>query len=168
MIDRSKLQDLPQGGQAADAWAKPPRPKAVRRAHVLERLEADNKLWIATASADGSAHLVPFSFVWDGQHVTMATRSDSPAARNAERGGTARLALGDFSDVILIDGPLSVVDPQHVEGQVADRLARVSAIDGRRAPGFVYLQLRPRRIQTWWSGAELGSPTVMRNGQWLT
>jgi hypothetical protein len=28
-----------------------------RRAHVLQRLQSDDKLWIATASRDGSAHL---------------------------------------------------------------------------------------------------------------
>jgi hypothetical protein len=35
-------------------------------------------------------------------------------------------------------------------------------------PGFVYLQLEPWRIQAWWSGAELATPTVMREGRWLS
>jgi hypothetical protein len=26
---------------------------------------------------------------------------------------------------------------------------------------------KPVRVQAWWSGAELGSPTIMRNGRWL-
>jgi hypothetical protein len=161
------IQNLPQGGQAQQAWSKPPRSKSERRAHVLRKLEADNKLWIAMASSDGSAHLVPFSYVWDGQRVTMATSQDSPAAKNATRSGKARLALGDFSDVVLIDGSISVVQPRDIADHVADRLAGVSAIDGRTAPGFVYLQLLPSRIQAWWSGAELAAPTLMRGGQWL-
>jgi hypothetical protein len=164
----SQLHDLPQGGDAPVAWSKPPRSKSERREHVLQRLQSDNKLWIATASSDGSAHLVPFSFVWDGQRVTMATAQDNPAARNAGRTGKARLALGDFTDVILVDGAISVVAPDQVESAVADRLTQVSAIDARKAPGFVCLQLVPERIQTWWSMAELGSPTVMRKGQWLS
>src|SRR5262245_15959026 len=139
--------DLPQGGQAPAAWAKPTRTKTDRRAHVLQKLQSDDKLWIATVSADGSAHLVPFSFVWDSQRLTMATRADGPAAQNAARTGKARLALGDFDDVVLIDGAVSVVGPDQVESSVADRLAHTSAIDGRRAPGFVYLQLVPNRIQ---------------------
>ena len=56
------------------------------------------------------------------------------------RTGTARLALGDFSDVVLIDGD---------------------------APGFAYLQVVPRRVQAWWSGAELATPTIMREGRWV-
>jgi hypothetical protein len=164
----TQLRDLPQGGQAAAAAARPPRSRPERRAHVLDRLQSDDKLWIATASSDGSAHLVPFSFVWDGQRVTMATRHDNPAARNSARTGKARLALGDFGDVVLIDGSVSVVPPDQIESRVADRLAGASAIDGRRAPGFVYLQLVPERIQAWWSSTELTHPTVMRDGQWLS
>src|SRR5262249_10642713 len=146
----------------------PLRTRTERRAHVLNRLQTDDKLWIATAASDGSPHLVPFSFVWDGQRVTMATREDSPVARNGASTGKARLALGDYADVVLIDGSVSIVEADAIDADVADRLARASAIDGRRAPGFVYLQLVPRRIQAWWSGAELASPTVMRNGEWLT
>jgi len=164
----TQLRDLPRGGQASAAWAKPPRTRTERRAHVLQRLQSDDKLWIATASSDGSAHLVPFSFVWDGDRVTMATRRDNPAARNAARTGKARLALGNFGDVVLIDGSVSVVRPDQVDGSVADRLARASAIDGRRAPGCVYLQLVPTRIQAWWSSGELANPTVMRDGEWLS
>jgi general stress protein 26 len=164
----TQLNDLPQGGQAQDAWGKPARSKAERRAHVLRMLESENKLWIATASPDGSAHLVPFSFVWDGAHIYMATSRDNPAARNAGRTGKARVALGNFGDVVLIDGPVAIVSPQDLDDALAERLQRVSAIDARHAPGFVYLKLTPWRVQAWWSASELGSPTIMREGQWLT
>jgi hypothetical protein len=98
----------------------------------------------------------------------MATRQDNPAARNAASTGDARVALGDFADVVLIDGPVTVVSQQAMNSTVADRLAGVSGIDARCAPGFVYLQLLPTRIQAWWSNAaELASPSVMRDGRWL-
>jgi len=130
-------------------------------------LESANKLWIATASADGSAHLVPFSFVWDGARITMATRHDNPAARNAARTGKARVALGNVDDVVLIDGSVKVAPPGDVDDALAERLSRVSAIDAKRLPGYVYLQLTPWRIQAWWSVSELGTPTIMRDGRWL-
>ena len=162
------VDNLPKGGQAQQAWAKPARSKTQRRADVVGKLESDNKLWIATASPDGNAHLVPFSFVWDGEHVIMATRQDSPAARNAARTGTARVALGDFGDVALIDGRVTLVSQQAMDSAVADRLASVSGIDAQHTPGFIYLQLLPTRIQAWWSNAaELASPTLMRDGRWL-
>src|SRR5262249_3826394 len=154
------------GGQAAQAWGKPPRSKAERRAHVLRVLETENKLWIATASEDGSAHLVPFSFVWDGSRVTMATRHDNPAARNVAHTGQARLAVGNYGDVVLIDGRVEAVSPREIDPALAERLRHVAAIGGQRTPGLVYLQLEPTRVQAWWSASELASPTVMRDGQW--
>ncbi len=44
---------------------------------------------------------------------------------------------------------------------------QLDTFDGRRALGFVYPRLTPRRIQTWWSGGEMANPTIMRDGQWL-
>lgn len=127
------LNDLPQGAQAQTAWGKPARSKTERHAHVLRMLESENKLWIATASPDGRAHLVPFSFLWDGQRLSMATKRGDPAARNAGRTGKARVALGNFGDVVLIDGPVAAVSPQEVDDALAERLQRVSAIDAQRA-----------------------------------
>src|SRR5579885_1602481 len=131
------------------------------------RLEAEDKLWIATAAADGSSHLVPFSFVWDGVRVSLATARDNPAAHNVARTGKARLALGSISDIVLIDGTVSVIALQALDDILAERLSRVSAINARQAPGYVYPQLPPVRIQAWWSAAERAHPTIMREGRWL-
>lgn len=161
------LHDLARGGQAPEAWSKPPRTRAERRSHVLHLLQSENKLWIATAGEDGSAHLVPFSFVWDGAGIVMATREGSPAARNAGRTGRARVALGSFADVVLIDGDVTVSSFEAIDEEVVEQLSRASAIDGRKAPGFAYLRLTPWRVQAWWSMAELPSPTIMRDGRWL-
>jgi hypothetical protein len=156
-----------RGGQAERATSKPPRSKGERKNHVLRRLESDDKLWIATASEDGSAHLVPFSFVWDGVRIVAATHTDGPAARNARRTRSARVALGDFRDVILIDGEVPVTRYDGVDPDTAQRLARVSALDGRTSPSVAYLQLTPSRVQAWWSMTELPTPTLMRDGHWL-
>lgn len=156
-----------RGGQAARADSKTPRTKTERKEHVLHRLESDDKLWIATASDDGGAHLVPFSFVWDGAHIVAATHTDGPAARNARRTGKARVALGSFGDVVLIDGDVTVTPYEGVDQQVAERLVRVSAMDGRTSPTVAYMQLTPTRVQAWWSMSELATPTVMKGGRWL-
>ena len=44
---------------------EPPRSRSRRKQDVLARLEQDEDLWVATASADGEPCLVPLSFVWD-------------------------------------------------------------------------------------------------------
>jgi hypothetical protein len=86
------------------------------------------------------------------------------------RTGKDRLALGnihDIVDIVLIDGAITVIALQAHNDVLAERLSRVSAIDAGQAPGYVYLQLTPVRIQAWWSAAELAQPTIMREGRWL-
>ena len=159
--------DWGRGGQVEEASSRPVRSKAERKRHVRHVLESENKLWIATASEDGSAHLVPFSFVWDGERIVAATSERSPAARNAGRTGKARVALGTFGDVVLIDVHATVAAYDSIDADVAERLVHVSALDGRSSSSVVYLRLVPWRIQTWWSLQELAKPTVMRGGRWL-
>lgn len=162
-----ELSDLPQGGQAERAWSRSPRTLAERRAHVLRVLESENKLWIATVSSDGSPHVVPFSYVWDGRQITMATLAGSKVAQNAAHSPRARLAFGSSGDVVLVDGELRIVGSQEIDARTAERLAWVSAVDARRARGLIYLQLTPERIQAWWCIAELSRPAGMRDGVWL-
>ena len=159
--------DWGRGGQVGEASSRRVRSKMERKGHVLRMLESENKLWIATASDDGSAHLVPFSFVWDGERIVAATSERSPAARNARRTGKARVALGTFGDVVLIDASATVTGYGGIDTDVAERLAQVSALDGRSSPSVAYLQLTPWRVQTWWSLQELAKPTIMRGGRWL-
>ena len=159
--------DWDRGGQAERASARPLRSKAERKDHALRMLESSDKLWIATASEDGSAHLVPFSFVWDGRRIVSATSDRSPAARNAGRTGRARVALGTFGDVVLVDAHAAVTAYDGVDAEVVERLVRVSALDGRSSASVAYLQLTPWRVQVWWSLQELATRTVMRDGRWL-
>ena len=59
----------------------PARSTAERRRDVLAHLTDDIDLWLATASADGEAHLVPLSFVWHGDRIIMSTARVNPAIR---------------------------------------------------------------------------------------
>ena len=59
--------------------AQPPvRSRADRTADTLERLSRDVDLWVASASEDGRAYLVPLSYHWDGSTLTIATPSARP------------------------------------------------------------------------------------------
>jgi general stress protein 26 len=159
--------DWGQGGQVERASSRPSRSRAERKRHVLRMLESENKLRIATASEDGSAHLVPLSFVWDGERIVAATNVQSPVARNAQRTGKARVALGTFGDVVLIDLHATVTSHEAIDGNVAERLVRVSALDGRSSSSVAYLHLTPWRVQAWWSLQEPVRPTIMPSGRWL-
>src|SRR6266542_3678231 len=63
------------------------RSRVDRTADTLERLSHDVDLWVASASEDGRAYLVPLSYHWDGSTLTIATPSASPTARNLIRAG---------------------------------------------------------------------------------
>src|SRR4029453_12291149 len=77
---------------------EPPRSRSERTADTLERLRRDVDLWVASASEDGEAYLVPLSYHWDGSTLTIATPSASPTARNLLRAGWVRAALGQPRD----------------------------------------------------------------------
>ena len=87
----------------------PARPAEQRKRDVLALLEREVDVWVASASADGEAMLLPLSFVWDGSRLTVSTPLASRTARNLIRAGVARVALGGTRDVVLIDGTLEVI-----------------------------------------------------------
>ncbi|WP_116948828.1 pyridoxamine 5'-phosphate oxidase family protein [Jiangella endophytica] len=143
-----------------------PRALAERREVARHRLSTHQRLWLATGSDGHGAHLIPVSFVLAGEYVAMATFERSRTMANLRARPRARLAIGDTDDVVAIDGDVSIVEVADVDATVADRYAQVSH-DPRRIPGFLYLYLRPDRIQVWNGFHEYGGRTVMLDGSWL-
>jgi hypothetical protein len=136
---------------------------------ILERRHAD--AWVASASPEGSAHLVPLSFAWDGVDATVVVKESSPTARNIVAAGRARLGFGTTRDVVIVDAALvsqaSVADAAAavIAGYAAQADWDPSALDDRDE--YVYLVLRPQRIQVWRESNELAGRTVMRGGVWV-
>jgi hypothetical protein len=147
-----------------------PRPCARRKADVVAKLgEHEADVWVASASADGVAHLVPLSLAWDGECIVVALEQDSLTARNVTAGGRARLALGPTRDVVVIDAVLDVAVPVTGEpSALAEEYAEQAGWDPRDATegAYVYLRLRPVRIQAWREADEIAGRTVMRDGRW--
>ena len=144
-----------------------PRSRAQRREDTLARLRDDVDVWVASASADGDAYLVPLSYYWDGSGLLMATPRNSPTGRNLLRAGRARVALGTTRDVVMIEGPVEEVtivgDPQ-----LGDAHASTTGFDPRALSGdWVYLRLVPAGIQAWREENELAGRRIMRAGEWL-
>jgi len=143
-----------------------PRTTAERIADVREKLENDEDLWVASASADGRAYLIPLSFSWDGIWLTVATPRKSRTARNLRRAGWARMALGPTRDVVMLEGPVVEMaldaDPQLAEDHAAQ------AFDARGEPQeYVFIRLKPETIQAYRTDQELANRVVMRHGNWL-
>lgn len=77
-----------------------------------------------------------------------------------------RAAVGSPTDVLVIDALAIAVAAYDVDEAAKDGYAEASRIP-RGTPGFVYVQLRPERMQVWKGPAEFAGRTVMRDGEWL-
>ena len=146
---------------------EPARSPEQRKRDTLALLERAIDVWVASASADGEAMLVPLSFVWDGRRLTVSTPLASKTGRNLIRAGVARVALGATRDVVLIDGTLEVI-PLGTEPELEEAHAQATEFDPRTlADEYVYLRLTPQRIQAWREVNELAGRHVMRDGRWV-
>ena len=144
-----------------------PRPRARRRADVLEKLRTDVDLWVPSADAGGNAYLVPLSFHWDGHTLVLATPRTSRTAVNLIRAGRARVALGPTRDVVIVEGALEAMpigaDPEREEAH-----ARATGFDPRTlSEEYVYLRITPQTIHAWREANELAGRLLMRDGRWL-
>lgn len=148
-----------------------PRSTAQRIADTLSQLRAPAvDAWVATAGpGSGEPHLVPLSLAWLSDRVVLATDATSRTAVNLSTGGRARLGLGPTRDVVLIDAYLeaSIPVPQ-APVDLAEGYAAQADWEPRTAgAGYVYLVLRPDRIQAWREVDELAGRTLMRGGVWV-
>ncbi len=151
-----------------------PRSGAERKADTLARLHTKGiDVWVASASApergSAQAHLVPLSLAWIDERVVVAVESDSRTARNITEHGTARLGLGPTRDVVMIDAVLDrAIKLEDAPDALTEGYAGQADWDPRTAGGqYLYLVLRPERIQAWREANEIAGRTLMRAGSWV-
>jgi hypothetical protein len=144
------------------------RSAAQRKSDAVEKLNKDQDVWVATADDRGIAHLVPLSLCWHDGMVVVAVEASSRTARNASASGQARLALGPTRDVVMIDAQASVVARQDagpaITGAYRERTGWEPGSDGA---SWVYVLLKPAKIQVWRDVDEIAGRTVMADGTWL-
>jgi hypothetical protein len=148
--------------------ADPPRTKAQRKADVLAKLSAEvADTWVATADASWP-YLVPLTMAWSGGRIVLATDQGTPTARNIVASGQARLALGHTRDVVMVDARWERTIPVAHPDPVGDAYAAQNDWDPRTAgDGYIFLILRPDRVQAWREVNEIPDRTLMRGGIWL-
>lgn len=150
-----------------------PRGLGQRKADALAKLGTPTlDGWVASASVSkrGSAraHVVPLSLVWLDGRVLISVEADSVTARNVQEHGTARIAIGPTRDVVVIDAVFEKAVAVSEAPELADAYAGQADWDPRTASGeWVYMVLRPERIQAWRESNELAGRTLMREGAWL-
>jgi hypothetical protein len=145
-----------------------PRSGPERRRDTEHRLSHDVDLWVASASADGGAYLVPLSFDWDGEALLISTAADSPTGRNLAATRSVRLGLGLTRDVSMIDGEVEVLPLDAVPSETGDRFAARTGFDPRTlTSAYFWFRVTPRRVQAWREVDELPGRELMRDGRWL-
>jgi hypothetical protein len=145
-----------------------PRDAATRKADTLAMWATPAiDVWVATASPTGDVHLVPLSLAWTGERMVVAVQETSRTARDLVASGRARLAVGPTRDVTMVDAVLEGVVAVAEAGELAEAYAAQADWDPRRSTGYVYLVLRPERVQAWRESDEIAGRTLMRDGTWL-
>jgi hypothetical protein len=141
-----------------------------RKADALSKLMAvEANVWVGSASPNGDVHLVPVSHTWNGSQVVIATGPKSRTVTNMTVNPRTRLALGETRDVVMIDALLVETFPaSEAPASLAEAYAAQAGWDARTdSANYVYLLLRPERIQVWSEGEDLAGRTIMRNGEWV-
>ena len=144
------------------------RDRETRKADTLAMLATPAiDVWVATASAAGGPHLVPVSLAWVDERVVIAVEATSVTARNLNASSRARLAVGPTRDVVMIDGVLEKAVDVATDDELGAAYVGQADWDPRRSMGYVFLVLRPVRVQAWREANEIAGRTLMRDGTWL-
>lgn len=145
-----------------------PRDRATRKADLLAALTAPAAdVWVATASPDSTPYLVPLSLAWIDERAVIALDGGSPTARNIQGSRIARLAVGPTRDVALMDAVLERSAGVDDDAALGEAYAAQADWDPRGLSGYVFLVLRPTRIQAWRESNELAGRLLMRDGEWV-
>ena len=144
------------------------RDRETRKADTLAMLATPAiDVWVATASTAGAPYLVPVSLAWVEERVVIAVERSSVTARNLTASGEARLAVGPTRDVVMIDAVLEKAVDVAADDALGVAYVAQADWDPRCSTGYLFLVLRPVRVQAWREANELPGRTLMRDGTWL-
>lgn len=146
------------------------RSKQQRKDDTLRLLDDEIFIWLATATNDSEAHLIPMTYYWDGQQLTMATVEGRKTVNNLRRTGRARGAIGSGHEVVIVEGTVSFTSVSDIAPELAHAVSArwTKPIDFKNLPGFIFLHVTPQLIQAYRPGfVEMKNRTLMRDGEWL-
>lgn len=146
-----------------------PRDRASRKADTLALLATPAvDVWVDTASAAGEPYLVPLSLASVEGQAVIAVEQSSRTARDLAASGQARLAVGPTRDVVMIDAVLDRTLEVSADPTLGEAYVAQADWDPRSSAGYVFMVLRPVRVQARREANEIPGRTLMRRGTWLT
>ncbi|WP_203231062.1 pyridoxamine 5'-phosphate oxidase family protein [Nocardioides caldifontis] len=145
-----------------------PREKESRKADSLAQLSSPAvDVWVATASTAGEPYLVPLSLCWADGRAVIAIDRGSRTARHLAATGRARLGVGPTRDVVMLDAVVERTVGVDEDTELGAAYAAQADWDPRGSEGYVFVVLRPERVQAWREVDEIPGRTLMREGRWL-
>ena len=138
---------------------------------IDRKLRSESVVWLSSVSPDGTPHLVPIWFSWDGETVLIASKPHAKKVANLRTNPSVMLALGepeDDFDVGMVEGVAELLDePARVvlpASHLAKYRSEMAAI-GLTADEFVatysqVIRVRPTRFLPW-HGRTTRSPDAL-------
>ena len=128
-------------------------------ARIRRFLATEPVVWLSSVRPDGSPHLVPIWFTWDGQALVVFSKPNAQKVRNLRANPAVMLALGEADedfDVGLVEARAEVLDgtPAELpEAHLRKYGSRMAAI-GLTADDFLatysqVLRIVPTRFLPW-------------------
>ena len=129
-------------------------------ARIERFLEQEPIVWLSTVRPDGTPHIVPIWFWWDGEALLVFSKPDAQKVRNLRARPSAMLALGDADedfDIGLIEGRAEILDrptaevlpPAHL-AKYADRMAAIGLTPAEYAATYsLVIRIVPARYLGW-------------------
>ena len=143
------------------------RPLSQRILDTLEALDRQSECWISVSRANGSSHMIPVSYVWDGERIVLATAENSVTVRSVNRSGRMRFSLPSTQDVVIIDASAMVVPLQKIDVTTHSLFRQTAGFDPERMKRpSVYILLTPERVHAWRTERELPGREIMTAGIW--
>jgi len=124
---------------------------------VLPMLADERVVWLSTVRPDGSPHLVPTWFLWDGEALLVWSKPNAVKVRNLRANPRLMVALGDAGadfNVGLIEAEAVLVDDRAVPAAFLAKYATELAQAGLDAAAYraTYTQavrIVPTRFLAW-------------------
>ncbi len=129
-------------------------------ARIDRMLRSERVIWLSTVSADGTPHLVPIWFSWDGEAVLVASKPGAKKVRNLRANPTAMLALGEPDEDFdvgmfegaaeLLDRPAAAVLPAGHLAKYRDQMAAIGLTPAEFLATYSQvIRIRPTRFLPW-------------------
>jgi PPOX class probable F420-dependent enzyme len=133
---------------------------AASAARIGRLLAHEPVVWLSTVRADGTPHVIPIWFSWDGESVLIASKPHAKKVANLRTNPRVMLALGepdDDFDVGLVEGVAEIVDapaadvlpPAHL-AKYRDEMAEIGLSREEYLETYsLVVRVRPTRFLPW-------------------